>query len=68
MAPGEQNREHIMEDLFSGRQKVPSVFHLLVPTWADAGLMGWLVAGAAIITEGMRRGACAPYTRAPADC
>ncbi len=65
MAPRGQNREHIMADLFAGRQKFHNVFHLPVPTWADAGLIGWLVDGAAIITQGMLLGGSyAPYTRA----
>lgn len=65
MAPLGRNREHIMADLFSGRQKFHNVFHLEVPTWADAGLIGWLVDGAAIITQGMLLGGSyAPYTRA----
>jgi ring-1,2-phenylacetyl-CoA epoxidase subunit PaaA len=65
MAPWGRNREDIMADLFSGRQKFHNVFHLAVPTWADAGLIGWLVDGAAIITQGMLLGGSyAPYTRA----
>ncbi len=65
MAPLHQNREDIMADLFAGRQKFHNVFHMPVPTWADAGLIGWLVDGAAIITQGMLlSGSYAPYTRA----
>ena len=69
MAPGGQNREHIMEDLFFGRQKFHNVFHLPVPTWADAGLIGWLVDGAAIMTQGMLLGGVCPlHAGASADC
>lgn len=65
MEPYGRNREDIMDDLFSGRQKFHNVFHMPVPTWADAGLIGWLVDGAAIITQGMLlSGSYAPYTRA----
>ncbi|MGC8489196.1 MAG: 1,2-phenylacetyl-CoA epoxidase subunit PaaA, partial [Clostridia bacterium] len=65
MAPYGRDREDIMADLFAGRQKFHNVFHLAVPTWADAGLIGWLVDGAAIITQGMLlSGSYAPYTRA----
>jgi ring-1,2-phenylacetyl-CoA epoxidase subunit PaaA len=65
MTPYGRDREDIMADLFAGRQKFHNVFHLEVPTWADAGLIGWLVDGAAIITQGMLlSGSYAPYTRA----
>jgi ring-1,2-phenylacetyl-CoA epoxidase subunit PaaA len=65
MRPYGRNREDIMDDLFAGRQKFHNVFHMPVPTWADAGLIGWLVDGAAIITQGMLlSGSYAPYTRA----
>jgi ring-1,2-phenylacetyl-CoA epoxidase subunit PaaA len=65
MAPLHKTREDIMDDLFHGRQKFHNVFHLPVPTWADAGLIGWLVDGAAIVTQGMLlQGSYGPYTRA----
>jgi ring-1,2-phenylacetyl-CoA epoxidase subunit PaaA len=65
MAPWGRTREDIMDDLFAGRQKFHNVFHMPAPTWADAGLIGWLVDGAAIITQGMLlSGSYGPYTRA----
>jgi ring-1,2-phenylacetyl-CoA epoxidase subunit PaaA len=65
MAPWGRTREDIMNDLFNGRQKFHNVFHMPAPTWADAGLIGWLVDGAAIITQGMLlQGSYGPYTRA----
>lgn len=65
MQPLGRNREDIMEDLFAGRQKFHNVFHMATPTWADAGLIAWLVDGAAIVTQGMLlHGSYGPYTRA----
>jgi ring-1,2-phenylacetyl-CoA epoxidase subunit PaaA len=65
MRPWGLTREDIFRDLFAGRQKFHNVFHMPVPTWADAGLIAWLVDGAAIITQGMLlKGSYAPYVRA----
>ncbi len=65
MKPYGKNRESIMEDLFSGDLKFHNVFHMEAPTWADAGLIGWLVDGAAIITQtNMLDASYGPYARA----
>jgi ring-1,2-phenylacetyl-CoA epoxidase subunit PaaA len=65
MEPLGKNREDIFSDLFSGRLKYHNVFHMPAPTWADAGIIGWLVDGAAIITQGMSLSCSyAPYARA----
>lgn len=65
MAPLGQNREDIFADLFAGRLKYHNVFHMPAPTWADAGIIGWLVDGAAIVTQGMSLSCSyAPYARA----
>jgi ring-1,2-phenylacetyl-CoA epoxidase subunit PaaA len=65
MKPLGRNREHIMEDLFSGDLKFHNVFHMEAPTWADAGLIGWLVDGAAIISQtNMLDASYGPYARA----
>lgn len=65
MRPWGKGREDIMEDLFSGRLKYHNVFHMATPTWADAGIIGWLVDGAAVITQGMSLSCSyAPYARA----
>nr|WP_281272327.1 1,2-phenylacetyl-CoA epoxidase subunit PaaA [Neobacillus piezotolerans] len=65
MKPYGKNRESIMEDLFSGELKFHNVFHMEAPTWADAGLIGWLVDGAAIITQtNMLDASYGPYARA----
>ncbi|UTR09076.1 1,2-phenylacetyl-CoA epoxidase subunit A [Evansella sp. LMS18] len=65
MAPLGKNREDIMEDLLSGRLKFHNVFHMETKTWADAGIVGWLVDGAAIITQtNMLDSSYGPYARA----
>lgn len=65
MAPLGKSRENIMADLFSGRLKFHNVFHMDGKTWADAALIGWLVDGAAIVTQKMlAHTSYAPYARA----
>jgi len=65
MAPLGRNRETIMEDLFKGDLKFHNVFHMEAPTWGDAGIIGWLVDGAAIITQtNMLNASYGPYARA----
>lgn len=65
MKPLGQNREDIMQDLFTGKLKFHNVFHMATESWGDAGLVGWLVDGAAIITQTNMLGASyAPYARA----
>lgn len=51
-APLGRTREAMMEDLISGRAKYHNVFHYPVPTWADVGVIAWLVDGAAVLTQG----------------
>ncbi|MEB3101478.1 1,2-phenylacetyl-CoA epoxidase subunit PaaA [Ferviditalea candida] len=65
MAPLGKTREDLLNDLFEGRLKYHNVFHMPAPTWADAGVIGWLVDGAAIITQTMSLDTSyAPYARA----
>jgi ring-1,2-phenylacetyl-CoA epoxidase subunit PaaA len=65
IAPWGRTREDLIQDLFSGTLKFHNVFHMSAPTWADAGLIGWLVDGAAIITQTMSLDTSyAPYARA----
>ncbi|MCA1030426.1 1,2-phenylacetyl-CoA epoxidase subunit A [Bacillus timonensis] len=65
LKPLGKNREDIMQDLFSGTLKFHNVFHMPAPTWGDAGLIGWLVDGAAIITQtNMLNASYGPYARA----
>ncbi|MBE4909722.1 1,2-phenylacetyl-CoA epoxidase subunit A [Bacillus luteolus] len=65
MKPLGKTREDIMNDLFSGDLKFHNVFHMEAPSWADAGIIGWLVDGAAIITQtNMLDASYGPYARA----
>ncbi|MED1799444.1 1,2-phenylacetyl-CoA epoxidase subunit PaaA [Brevibacillus porteri] len=65
LEPLGKTREDILNDLFTKRLKFHNVFHMEAPTWADAGVIGWLVDGAAIITQSMSLDTSyAPYARA----
>ncbi|WP_432813877.1 1,2-phenylacetyl-CoA epoxidase subunit PaaA [Shouchella hunanensis] len=65
MKPYGRNRADLMHDLFTGKLKFHNVFHMKTKTWADAGMIGWLVDGAAIITQTNMLGASyGPYARA----
>lgn len=65
LKPYGKNRGDLMQDLFNGDLKFHNVFHMETRTWADAGLIGWLVDGAAIITQTNMLGASyGPYARA----
>ncbi len=62
--PYGRGREDLMDDVLDGRVKFHNVFHLEAPTWADAGVIGFLVDGGAIITQAMLLGSSyAPYGR-----
>ncbi|WP_409291159.1 1,2-phenylacetyl-CoA epoxidase subunit PaaA [Peribacillus sp. SCS-37] len=65
MKPLGKTREDIIDSLLSGELKFHNVFHMEARTWGDAGLIGWLVDGAAIITQtNMLNASYGPYTRA----
>lgn len=65
MKPYGKTREDLMQDLFSGKLKFHNVFHMEAPSWGDAGLIGWLVDGAAIISQtNMLDASYGPYARA----
>ena len=65
LRPLGKTREDLFQDLFTSRLKFHNVFHMKAPTWADAALIGWLVDGAAIITQKMlAQSSYAPYVRA----
>lgn len=62
--PYGRGREALMDDLLDGRVKFHNVFHLSAPTWADAGVIGFLVDGGAIITQAaLLDSSYAPYAR-----
>ncbi len=65
MKPYGKKRDDILQDLFNGDLKFHNVFHMEAKSWGDAGLIGWLVDGAAIITQTDMLGASyGPYGRA----
>lgn len=65
LKPYGKNRADLMQDLFNGDLKFHNVFHMETKTWADAGIIGWLVDGAAIITQtNMLNASYGPYARA----
>src|SRR5215216_3951984 len=45
------SREEMIEALLAGRAKYSSVFNYPTLSWADMGLIGWLVDGAAILNQ-----------------
>lgn len=65
MKPSGKTREDLMRDLLTGELKFHNVFHMPTKTWADAGMVGWLVDGAAIISQtNMLDASYGPYQRA----
>lgn len=63
-APLGKTREEMITDIFTGRVKFHNVFHMETKTWADAGVIGWLVDGAAIINQvSLLETSYAPYAR-----
>ncbi|MEC5424076.1 1,2-phenylacetyl-CoA epoxidase subunit A [Virgibacillus sp. C22-A2] len=65
MKPYGKNREDLIQDLLNGDLKFHNVFHMPTKTWADAGMVGWLVDGAAIISQtNMLDASYGPYQRA----
>ncbi|AFZ66393.1 1,2-phenylacetyl-CoA epoxidase subunit PaaA [Deinococcus peraridilitoris] len=58
-------REEMNDALLSGRAKYSSIFNYPSLTWADVGMIGWLVDGAAIKNQTMLAGCSyGPYSRA----
>src|SRR5688572_17425178 len=57
-------REAMFEDLLAGRTKFHNVFHYPTHTWADIGIIAWLVDAAAIVAQqALRDSSYAPYAR-----
>lgn len=58
-------REEMINALLAGRAKYSSVFNYPSLTWADMGMIGWLVDGAAIMNQTMlAHCSYGPYSRA----
>lgn len=59
------DRQDLTERLISGRQKYSSIFNYPTLTFADIGVIGWLVDGAAICNQvPLCRSSFGPYARA----
>jgi len=59
------SRDQMLDALHSGRAKYSSIFNYPTLTWADMGVIGWLVDGAAIMNQvPLCRCSYAPYARA----
>jgi ring-1,2-phenylacetyl-CoA epoxidase subunit PaaA len=58
-------REQMLADLLAGRTKFHNVFHYPTRSWADVGIIAWLVDAAAIVAQqALRESSYAPYARA----
>jgi len=59
------SRDQLLDALHSGKAKYSSIFNYPTLTWADIGVIGWLVDGAAIMNQvPLTRCSYAPYARA----
>lgn len=59
------SREELVDQLHSGKAKYSSIFNYPTPSWADMGMIGWLVDGAAIMNQiPLCRTSFGPYARA----
>ena len=59
------SRDQLFDALHSGRAKYSSIFNYPTLSWADMGVIGWLVDGAAIMNQvPLCRCSYAPYARA----
>ncbi|MDP3086345.1 MAG: 1,2-phenylacetyl-CoA epoxidase subunit PaaA [Rubrivivax sp.] len=59
------SRDQMVDALHSGRAKYSSIFNYPTLSWADIGVIGWLVDGAAIMNQvPLTRCSYAPYARA----
>jgi ring-1,2-phenylacetyl-CoA epoxidase subunit PaaA len=59
------SRDQMLNALHGGKAKYSSIFNYPTLTWADVGVIGWLVDGAAIMNQvPLTRCSYAPYARA----
>ncbi len=59
------SRDQMLDALHTGKAKYSSIFNYPTLTWADIGVIGWLVDGAAIMNQvPLCRCSYAPYARA----
>ncbi|PHM44822.1 phenylacetate-CoA oxygenase subunit PaaA [Xenorhabdus mauleonii] len=58
-------RQDIYQKLLDGKMKYSSIFNYPTLSWADVGVIGWLVDGAAIVNQvALCRASYGPYARA----
>lgn len=58
-------REDLYQKMLDGQMKYSSIFNYPTLTWADIGVIGWLVDGAAIVNQvALCRTSYGPYARA----
>lgn len=59
------SREEMIDQLHTGKAKYSSIFNYPALTWADMGMVGWLVDGAAMVNQvSLMRTSYGPYSRA----
>jgi len=59
-----KSRLEMLEDLLAGKTKFHNVFHYPTRSWADVGIIAWLVDAAAIVSQqALRDSSYAPYAR-----
>jgi ring-1,2-phenylacetyl-CoA epoxidase subunit PaaA len=59
------SREQLVDQMLEGKAKYSSIFNYPTLTWADIGIIGWLVDGAAIMNQiPLCRCSYGPYARA----
>ncbi len=57
-------REAMFDDLLAGKTKFHNVFHYPTRSWADVGIIAWLVDAAAIVAQqALRDSSYGPYAR-----
>jgi ring-1,2-phenylacetyl-CoA epoxidase subunit PaaA len=59
------SRDELVDQLLAGKAKYSSIFNYPTLTWADIGVIGWFVDGAAIVNQTMlAKASYGPYARA----
>ena len=59
-----KSRDSMFEDLINGRTKFHNVFHYPTEHWGDVAIIGWLIDGAALVTQrALLDCSYAPYAR-----
>jgi ring-1,2-phenylacetyl-CoA epoxidase subunit PaaA len=59
-----KTRDQMFADLLAGKTKFHNVFHYPTRSWADVGIIAWLVDAAAIVAQqALRDSSYAPYAR-----